>query len=53
MAIKQVGNKPSRFSGEAMTNSVQKIVVISTNESDSDNKDEVVVNMELKYIVAM
>ena len=31
-----------------MANPAQEIVVISTNESDSDNKDEVAVNMELK-----
>ena len=43
MAIKQFGSKLSRFLGEAMANPVQEIVIISTNESDSDNKDEVVV----------
>ena len=36
------------FSGEAMVNPVQEIVVIFTDKSDSDNEYEVVVNMELK-----
>ena len=33
-----------------MANLVQVIVVISTNESDSDNEDGVVVNMEVVVI---
>ena len=46
MAIKQFGGKLSWFSGEAMANPVQEIVVIFTDESDNDNEDEVVVNTE-------
>ena len=46
MAIKQFGGKPSRLSGETMADPVQKIVVIFTDKSDSDNEDGVVVNME-------
>ena len=33
-----------------MANPIQEIIVISTNESDSDNEDEVVVNMELSNV---
>ena len=39
MAIKQFGGKPLRFLEEAMANPVQEIVVIFTDESDSDNED--------------
>ena len=39
----QFGGKPLWFLGEAMANPVQEIVVIFTDESDSDNG--VVVNM--------